>query len=412
MSENVLPLASETDRLCTYPGCTRPRRPDPATGRPSRYCERADEEGGPVHNRATAWKARRTHREDAAPTQDEGGGLSAPVSMARATLDQRLAELPGRVADLRQYLDAVVLDLRAAGDIEAAGSEVEDAHREALTKVTAAEGRAAAAERAARSAHAIAQAAQQDRAEADALTEEATAEMERVRQQAQTEVARAHEQLAAQAAEFTAEMERVKQQAQTEVARAHEQLAAQAAEFTAGLAERDAEVDQARRDVADARTEAASAVASQNAATTQAARERETAAQLRQELDTARRDFEAARIQYQDQIESARMDLQAATTETAALRTALAEANAQAAAAERASQAAGESLAALRHDGDRQRAEARSQLDDLRATHAEQLAQVQRNADERVAVLTDALDAAREMLRLTTPIAPRQSDEH
>ena len=383
VSENVLPLASETDRLCTYPGCTRPRRPDPATGRPSRYCERADEEGGPVHNRATAWKARRTHREDAAPTQDEGGGLSAPVSMARATLDQRLAELPGRVADLRQYLDAVVLDLRAAGDIEAAGSEVEDAHREALTKVTAAEGRAAAAERAARSAHAIAQAAQQDRAEADALTEEATAEMERVRQQAQTEVARAHEQ-----------------------------LAAQAAEFTAGLAERDAEVDQARRDVADARTEAASAVASQNAATTQAARERETAAQLRQELDTARRDFEAARIQYQDQIESARMDLQAATTETAAPRTALAEANAQAAAAERASQAAGESLAALRHDGDRQRAEARSQLDGLRATYAEQLAQVQRNADERVAVLTDALDAAREMLRLTTPIAPRQSDEH
>ena len=383
MSENALVPASETDRLCTYPGCTRPRRPDPATGRPSRYCERADEEGGPVHNRATAWKARRTHREDAAPTQDEGGGLSAPVSMARATLDQRLAELPGRVADLRQYLDAVVLDLRAAGDIEAAGSEVEDAHREALTKVTAAEGRAAAAERAARSAHAIAQAAQQDRAEADALTEEATAEMERVRQQAQTEVARAHEQ-----------------------------LAAQAAEFTAGLAERDAEVDQARRDVADARTEAASAVASQNAATTQAARERETAAQLRQELDTARRDFEAARIQYQDQIESARMDLQAATTETAALRTALAEANAQAAAAERASQAAGESLAALRHDGDRQRAEARSQLDGLRATYAEQLAQVQRNADERVAVLTDALDAAREMLRLTTPTAPRQSDEH
>lgn len=383
MSENALVPASETDRLCTYPGCTRPRRPDPATGRPSRYCERADEEGGPVHNRATAWKARRTHREDAAPTQDEGGGLSAPVSMARATLDQRLAELPGRVADLRQYLDAVVLDLRAAGDIEAAGSEVEDAHREALTKVTAAEGRAAAAERAARSAHAIAQAAQQDRAEADALTEEATAEMERVRQQAQTEVARAHEQ-----------------------------LAAQAAEFTAALAERDAEVDQARRDVADARTEAASAVASQNAATTQAARERETAAQLRQELDTARRDFEAARIQYQDQIESARMDLQAATTETAALRTALAEANAQAAAAERASQAAGESLAALRHDGDRQRAEARSQLDGLRATYAEQLAQVQRNADERVAVLTDALDAAREMLRLTTPTAPRQSDEH
>ena len=374
MSENIAPPASATDRLCTYPGCTRPRRPDPAAGgRPSRYCERADEDGGPVHNRVTAWKARRTHRDDA-PTQDEGG-LTAPVSMARATLDQRLAELPGRVADLRQYLDAVVLDLRAAGDIEAAGSEVEDAHREALTKVTEAERRAAAAERAARSAHAIAQAAQQDRAEADALTEEATAEMERVRQQAQTEIAHAHEQLAA------------------------------------GLAERDAEVEQARRDVAAARLESAAAVAAQSAATADAARERETAVQLRQELDTARRDVESARAQHQTQIESVRHDLQTATAEAAALRTALAEAKAQAAAAERASQAAGESLAALRTDWERQRAEARSELDAVRAIHAEQIAQVQQAAADRVAVLTEALNAAREMLRLTLPTTSADPDE-
>ena len=155
MSEAALAV-SEIDKLCTYPGCTRPRRPDPATGRPSRYCERADEGGGPIHNRGTAWKARRAHTGDAPPRED---GLTAPVSMARATLEQRLSELPGRFEDLRQYLDGVVLDLRAAGDVEAAGSEVEDAHREALTKVTEAERRAAAAERTARSAEAAAKAA-------------------------------------------------------------------------------------------------------------------------------------------------------------------------------------------------------------------------------------------------------------
>ena len=66
MSEAALAV-SEIDKLCTYPGCTRPRRPDPATGRPSRYCERADEGGGPIHNRGTAWKARRAHTGDAPP---------------------------------------------------------------------------------------------------------------------------------------------------------------------------------------------------------------------------------------------------------------------------------------------------------------------------------------------------------
>jgi hypothetical protein len=53
-----------------------------------------------------------------------------------------LAELPAKVAYLRQYLDDVVSVIRTAGDIEAAGAEVEDTHRDALTKITAAERRA------------------------------------------------------------------------------------------------------------------------------------------------------------------------------------------------------------------------------------------------------------------------------
>ena len=97
---------------CSYPGCMRPRLPDPATGRPTRYCGQADEDGGQVHNRATAFKARRAQQGGGVLTDDEPG-VAAPVSMARATLDQRLAELPTRFTDLRQYLDGVVEGLFA-----------------------------------------------------------------------------------------------------------------------------------------------------------------------------------------------------------------------------------------------------------------------------------------------------------
>ena len=164
---------------CGFPGCTRPRRPDPATGRPSRYCEQADE-GGPVHNRASAWKARRA-KQGALEVQDENATV-VPVSLARATLDQRLAELPGKFDELRSYLDGLVATVAAAGDIEAAGAEVEDAHRDALARVTEAEGRASAAERSARVADGRAEQAERDREEADILAEESAADSARVRE--------------------------------------------------------------------------------------------------------------------------------------------------------------------------------------------------------------------------------------
>ena len=52
-----------------------------------------------MHNRANAWRARRAQRGGVATQEDSG--LAAPVSMARATLEQRLTELPQKVADLR-----------------------------------------------------------------------------------------------------------------------------------------------------------------------------------------------------------------------------------------------------------------------------------------------------------------------
>jgi hypothetical protein len=88
--------------VCHYPGCTRPSRPDPATGRPSLYCEESDPSGGPVHNRANAWRRRRAEK---AGNPLEGHGVSAPVSLARAALEQRVAEVPGKLAELRDFLD-------------------------------------------------------------------------------------------------------------------------------------------------------------------------------------------------------------------------------------------------------------------------------------------------------------------
>ena len=375
MTDELAPPEVEADRRCNYPGCTRARRPDPATGRPSRYCERADD-GGPVHNRANAWKARRAQAGGQSSPREEGP--AAPVSMARATLEQRLVELPERVADLRQYLDDVVAGIREAGDVEAAGAEVEDAHRDALTKVTEAERRAAAAERAARAAEERAETAEQQREEADALAEEALAETARVREEGQAEVAG------------------VRGEAQAAVAGAQARLAEAEAAFATRLSERDTEVEQARRDANAAQVGAASAHAVQQAATEAAERERAGAIHLREELDQARRGFDQTRTQLEAQIDSARHAAEAATAETAALRVEFAATQARAEAAERAAEADRQALAAQSRELERERADARSEREVLRASHAEQLAQLQRNADERVQTLSESLTVARD----------------
>src|SRR5258707_13488756 len=123
MSESASPASGSGNDGCHFPGCTRASRPGPVTGRPSLYCEQSDPDGCPVHNRSSAWQARRAQR---AGVVVQEGAVAAPVSLARATLEQRLAELPAKVGELREVLDHVVAGIRAAGDVEAAGAEVED----------------------------------------------------------------------------------------------------------------------------------------------------------------------------------------------------------------------------------------------------------------------------------------------
>lgn len=375
MSEIDGPAREPQRDQCSYPGCTRPRRPDPSTGRPTRYCEQADDAGGPVHNRANAWKARRA-REGAVIALD-ADAAAAPVSLARATLEQRLAELPGRFADLRSYLDEVVSGIRDAGDIEAAGAEVEDAHRDALSKITDAERRAASAERAARLADERTEQANRDREEADLLAEESAAEVEHVREETQAEIAA------------------VRADADAAVAQARSQLAQATAEYDERLTAHSALVEAAQQQAAAARVEAGAAVAARQAAEEAATRERETVAQLRRELEQMRHEADQDRQRWQDEIASARQSAQQATSETAAVRVELATAHAEVQAARRAAELDRSAVSTLTHDLDRHRAEERAERDALRAEHTEQLAQAQRSADDRVHALTEALDVAK-----------------
>jgi hypothetical protein len=372
MSEDA--ATGQSKDRCQYPGCTRASRPDPATGRPSLYCEQS-EDGGPVHNRANAWRARRTHRAGALVQEQ---AVAAPVSLARATLEQKLAELPAKVGELREFLDDVVASVRGAGDVEAAGAEVEDAHREALTKVTEADRRAAAAERATRLAEERATIAEREREEADSLAEDAMAETARVREQLQAEIAQ------------------VRADADVAVAGAREELAAAEAEHRSRVGERDAEVERARQETSTAQLDAASARAAHQAAEEAATRERETAGQLRRQVDDARRELDQQRQQLQAELDIARQSGQQAADEAAAVRLQLATLQAEAAAAQRAAQADWDALTGLRRELDEVRADARAERDALRAQHTDQLAQVQRNADERATALNEALSLARE----------------
>ncbi|MFW0154390.1 hypothetical protein ACNUDN_32025 (plasmid) [Mycobacterium sp. smrl_JER01] len=377
MTEESAAAVTAVDH-CHYPGCSRPRRPDPATGRPSRYCERADDGGGPVHNRANAWKARRanTPTADARPGAEQAA--DAPVSMARATLEQRLDELPQRVSEFRQYFDDLLAGIRAAGDVEAAGAEVEDAHRDALAKITEAERRASTAERSARAADERAAQARQEREEADALAEEALAEVERMRTTTE------------------ADMAELRSRTEAAVTAAEARLADARTRFGEQLAERDRHVEAAREAANAAHIEASAAQAALAAANDSAERERQTTAQLRGQLDHARTDSEEKQAALHSQIDTAREEARAATADAAALRVDLATAHARAESAQQSAEAERATVATLTAELERVRTDQRSERERLESAHAQQLALVQRNADERVQALNDALTHARQ----------------
>jgi signal transduction histidine kinase len=137
-----------------------------------------------------------------------------------------------------------------------------------------------------------------------------------------------------------------------------------------GLAERRARQAEQDKDEADAAASAAQAAAEESAQAAEAAREQLRAAQARVvEVENAR----AA------EQEAARQALAAAAAEVSALRAKLVQVRSDAHA-----------------EQSRLLDQARSEREALRAQYAEQLAQIQRHADERAAALNQALELARD----------------
>ncbi len=194
----------EDDVSCRYPDCARPRRAADATpGRPALYCEQADP-GGPIHNAANAWKERDRRRRDGGPG---GGGeeTARPVSMARLTLEDRLAQLPTQIDALVGVLQAIQHSVGVTGDREAVAAEVDQVHADALAQT-------AESDRLRRLAERQARAAEHDKDEADAAAqshgEQAAQETDAAREQARTAQARC------------AELEAAREQARESVAAA------------------------------------------------------------------------------------------------------------------------------------------------------------------------------------------------
>jgi chromosome segregation ATPase len=220
--------APQTPATCHFPGCTRTITP--GGGHRAKYCEQTVD--GVAHNRVNAWHRRRAQASADAPNTNlpaDRAAASAPVSAARQSLEQRLAQLPGQIAAFTKYLGDMLADIHAAGDTEAAAAEVQDAHRQAQAAISQAEHRAALAERAARQAQAQAAAAQTQREQADAVAEDALTQTEHARKDFQQQLAQACEQTAAaqqahQVAQDSANQQRIAaEDARRALQHAHEQ---------------------------------------------------------------------------------------------------------------------------------------------------------------------------------------------
>lgn len=88
--------SGKSQTLCGWPGCTRPRAPAPATGRPPEYCEKADD-GEHPHDSARAAAARKRAETITFATATPGSHIEAV---------QRLEDLGGRFIEELQRFEA------------------------------------------------------------------------------------------------------------------------------------------------------------------------------------------------------------------------------------------------------------------------------------------------------------------
>lgn len=147
-------------RLCRFPGCTRPAMPGDGTGRPPVYCD------NPQHHRASAWRARHQSGDDTLTP----AATAAPKDRAVDTARSRATSITAQVRDLVELLDerlvTLIAELRTLGDTGAVEAQLDSVKSQAQAETAEANARAARAEEDRLKA-------EDDRAEADAAAAEA-----------------------------------------------------------------------------------------------------------------------------------------------------------------------------------------------------------------------------------------------
>lgn len=345
------------EKLCRFPGCPLPAAAsESGSGRPPEYCD------DPAHNRAAAWRERKRLQRLAETRPPEE--TARPVQAAQ----QRAAEITTQLTQLAdRFLDQLpkaLEELRTLGDLTAAEAQIATVQSEAQEQIAAASARAVRAEQAQRAAEA-------ERDEADAAAAEASEEAER-----SAEILR--EALAATA---KAEESRQDAQAALETAEATAAAAAKAAAATiASLESRIEEMTSERAALTEklekAQAEHASAVQRRRSETARADHAEKAMARLQEQLIAEKKAAEKAAASAEATASGLRTQRDAAREQVDALRDQVADL--------RGSEAAAKAdRDATRAELDRERVHAAERLDDLRAAHRAQVAQLVEQLERR-----------------------------
>lgn len=347
------------EKLCRFPGCPLPAAAsESGSGRPPEYCD------DPAHNRAAAWRERK-RLQRLVETRDPEV-TARPVQAAQ----QRAAEITTQLTQLAdRFLDQLpkaLEELRTLGDLTAAEAQIATVQSEAQEQIAAASARAVRAEQAQRTAEA-------ERDEADAAAAEALEESER-----SAEILR--EALSATTA---AEESRQAAQAARERAESDAAAAAKTASATiASLEKRLEETATARDALAEKleklQAEHASAVQRRRSETARADHAEKATARLQEQLIAEKKAAEKAAASAEATISGLRTQRDAAREQIDALRDQVADL--------RGSEAAAKAdRDATRAELDRERAHASERLEDLRAAHQAQVAQLVEQIERRTA---------------------------
>ncbi|GGU34669.1 hypothetical protein [Nocardioides albus] len=355
------------EKRCRFPGCPLPAAaPESGSGRPPEYCD------DPAHNRAAAWRERK-RLQRLVETRDPDA-TARPVQAAQ----QRAAEITTQLTQLAdRFLDQLpkALDeLRTLGDLTAAEAQIATVQSEAQEQIATASARAVRAEQARRTAEA-------ERDEADAAAAEALEESER-----SAEILR--EALAATTA---AEEARRAAQAALESAESDAAAAAKTASATiASLEKRLEEAATAHEGLAEKLekllAEHASAVQRRRSETARADHAEKAMARLQEQLIAEKKAAEKAAASAEATSAGLRTQRDTALEQIDTLRDRLADL--------RGSEAAAKAdRDATRAELDRERAHASARLEDLKAAHQAQVAQLMEQIERRTGA-TDAPDEA------------------